>query len=135
VDARTERVDPDEVALLGTDHDKFVAQKLGRTRSAVTLQRTLQKIRAFSGSPEGGRAWTNEELALLGTDTDQAVAERIVRTRTAVAQKRAALKVPAFRDRRGLNCSGCTRPLGGRRGSVSHRRTFEPVPHGTTRVT
>jgi hypothetical protein len=90
----------EQIALLGTDHDKVVAEKLGRTTSAVTSQRTLRKIPAFSGSPGGGRAWTDEELALLGTDTDAAVAARTGRTRTAVSQKRAARKVPTFRDRR-----------------------------------
>jgi transposase-like protein len=89
-----------EVALLGTDHDKIIAQMLGRTCGAVTTQRTLRKIRAFSGSPGGGRAWTNEGIALLGTDTDEVVAARIGRTPGAVSQKRAALKVPTFRDRR-----------------------------------
>ena len=88
----------DEVARLATDHDKVIAQKLGRT--PVTFQRTLRKIPAFSGNPGGGPAWTAEELALLGTDTDAAVAERIGRTTGAVAQKRAALNVPAFRKYR-----------------------------------
>jgi ParB-like chromosome segregation protein Spo0J len=59
----------DQLTLLGTDHDKVIAQKLGRTRSAVTSQRTPRKISAFSGSPGGGRAWTDEELARLGAVT------------------------------------------------------------------
>jgi hypothetical protein len=91
----------EQVALLGTDHDKVIAQKLGRTVAAVTSQRTLRKIPAFSGNPGGGPAWTAEELALLGTGTDEAVAEKIGRTTGAVAQKRAALAVPRFRKRRG----------------------------------
>ena len=88
------------MALLGIDHDKVVAKRLGRTVAAVTTQRTLRKIRAFSGSPGGGRAWTDEEIALLGTDHDEVVAARIGRTTGAVGQKRAARKVPTFRDSR-----------------------------------
>ena len=90
---------PEELALLGTDHDEAIAKKVGRTRSAVTSQRTLLKIPAFSGWAGGAPGWTPEELALLGTDTDEAVAEKIGRTRSAVSQKRAVMKVPAFRDR------------------------------------
>jgi hypothetical protein len=90
----------EQLALLGTDHDKAIAKKLNRTRGAVTTQRVKRKIPAFSGSPGGGRAWTDEELALLGTDHDEVVAARIGRTPGAVSQKRAARKVPTFRDRR-----------------------------------
>ena len=91
----------EQVALLGTDHDEVVAQKLGRTRSAVTTQRTVRKIPAFSGWPGGGRAWSAEEVALLGTDSDAAIAAKIGRTTSTVMQKRAGLKRPAFGNRRG----------------------------------
>jgi hypothetical protein len=90
----------EEVALLGTDHDKIIAKKLGRTLGAVTSRRTQRKIRAFSGNPGGGRGWTDEELALLGTDYDEVIAARIGRTVGAVEQKREARKVPTFFDRR-----------------------------------
>jgi hypothetical protein len=82
-----------EVALLGTDHDKVIAARIGRTVSAVTSQRTLRKIPAFSGSPGGGRAWTDEEISLLGKDTDTGIAAKIGRTPSAVSQKRAALGI------------------------------------------
>ena len=90
----------EQVALLGTDCDKVIARRIGRTTAVVTTQRVKRKIPAFSGWPGGGPGWTAEELALLGTDTDEAVAEKIGRSASAVAQKRAALKVPTFRDRR-----------------------------------
>jgi transposase-like protein len=57
----------EQLALLGTDHDEAIAKKLGRTRTAVTAQRVLRKIPAFSGWPGGMRGWTDEEVALLGT--------------------------------------------------------------------
>jgi hypothetical protein len=91
---------PEEISLLGTDHDKVIAAQIGRTLSAVTAQRVKRKIAAFSGNPGGGRGWTDEELALLGNDYDEAIAARIGRTVGAVAQKREARKVPTFRDRR-----------------------------------
>ena len=80
---------------------QLIAQKLGRTRSAVTSKCVTRKIRAFSGSPGGGRAWTNEEIALLGTDRDEAIAARIGRTAGAVAQKRAAREGDIRRVTRG----------------------------------
>jgi hypothetical protein len=92
---------PEQLALLGTDHDEAIAKKFGRTRSAVTSKRVQRKIPAYSGWPGGGPEWKPEELALLGTDTDAAVAKKLDRTRSAVSQKRAALKVPAFSGLRG----------------------------------
>jgi hypothetical protein len=91
---------PEQLALLGTDHDKVTAQTLGRTRGAVTSQRVKRKLPAFSGSLGGGRAWTDEELALLGTDHDEVIAGKIGRTVGAVDQKRGFRNVPPFRDRR-----------------------------------
>ena len=91
---------PDELALLGTDHDKVIAEKLGRTLSAVMSKRVQRKIPAFSGWPGSAPGWTDDEVKLLGTDTDEAVAAKIGRTPSAVAQKRAALTIPTFRDRR-----------------------------------
>jgi hypothetical protein len=86
---------PDQLALLGTDHDNAIAKRIGRTTGAVTTKRTLRKVPAFSGWPGGGPEWAPEELALLGTGTDAAVAAMLGRTRSAVSQKRAALGVPA----------------------------------------
>ena len=47
---------PEQVALLGTDHDEAVAQKLGRTRTAVTTQRVQRKIPAFGDAGNIGIA-------------------------------------------------------------------------------
>jgi hypothetical protein len=38
-----------EDALLGTDHDDVIAERIGRTKSAVTSRRVRRKIPAFSG--------------------------------------------------------------------------------------
>jgi transposase-like protein len=80
---------PEQIALLGTDHDQVIAQKLGRSLGAVATQRTARKIPAFSGSPGRGQTWTVEELALLGTDHDEAVAAKIGRTEAGGAGDRA----------------------------------------------
>ncbi len=65
VDTRKRAWTADQIAFLGTDHDD-IAKKLNRTVSAVRSQRTRRNIPAFSGSPGGGRAWTEEEFAASG---------------------------------------------------------------------
>lgn len=82
-----------EEALLGTDRDEVIAERINRSVGAVEARRHLLEVRA-SGS---ARSWTAAEVALLGTDTDAAVAEKIGRTRSAVSQKRLALGVGARR--------------------------------------
>jgi hypothetical protein len=82
---------------LGIDHDEAIAKRIGRSRGAVTSQRTLRGIPAFSGWPGGGPGWSPEEVSLLGTNIDAAVAKKIGRTPAAVSQKRAALRVARFR--------------------------------------
>jgi hypothetical protein len=38
---------PEEVVLLGTDHDEVIARRIGRTVEAVRSQRSLRKIPLF----------------------------------------------------------------------------------------
>jgi hypothetical protein len=91
----------EELKLLGADRGSAVAERLGRSPSSVTSQRTRLGMPAFSGRPGGGgRGWAAEESPLLGTDTDEAVAEKIGRAPSAVAWERARLKAPTFLDRR-----------------------------------
>lgn len=85
---------PEQLALLGTDHDEAIARRIGRTRSAVTNRRLLLDIPAFSGWAGGGRPWTPEELVLLGTDHDEAIARKLDRTPSAVTQRRLACGAP-----------------------------------------
>jgi hypothetical protein len=89
-----------ENTLLGTNHDDVIAEKIGRTNSAVASRRVRRKLPAFSGWTCGGPSWTAEKLALLGTDHDKAIAARVGRTAGAVGQKRRALRIEMFRDRR-----------------------------------
>jgi hypothetical protein len=90
----------DQIALLGTDHDKVVAQKLDRSVNAVTVKRVKLHIRAFSGNSGGGRDWAASELKLLCTDHDKVIAAKIKRTASAVRQKRTSLKIATRLDRR-----------------------------------
>jgi hypothetical protein len=89
-----------EDALLGTDHDDVIAQRIGRSLEAVPTRRVKRKIPAFSGWPGGGPGWAAEELALLGTANYEVIAAKIGRTVDAVMQKRLALRIAVFRDRR-----------------------------------
>jgi hypothetical protein len=77
-----------------------IAERIGRTKSAVTTRRVKKKIPAFSGWTCGGPGWTAAEVALLGTAADEVIAGRIGRTAGAVEQKRRALEIEVFRDRR-----------------------------------
>src|SRR5437870_3319927 len=58
-----------ELALLGTAPDGELAQKLGRSRSAVHRQRLNLGRRPVLVYPR----WTPEEIALLGTARDDVI--------------------------------------------------------------
>jgi hypothetical protein len=63
---------PDEDALLGTDTDQAIANRLGRSRASVKLRRIRLGREAHGGNP--ARAWTPAELNMLGTKPDSAIA-------------------------------------------------------------
>jgi hypothetical protein len=88
---------PEQDALLGTDHDEVIAEKIGRTTIALRSRRVNFSI---SAHPGGVRYWTPEELALLRTADDEVIAAKLGRTHTAVQQKRHVLAIPVFRDPR-----------------------------------
>lgn len=90
----------EELALLGIDHDPVIAERIGRTRSAVTSMRVRLKIQAFSRNPVNGRPWTKGELKKLGKEGDEVIADQIGRTSLAVKLKRNELGIPVFQDRR-----------------------------------
>jgi hypothetical protein len=89
---------PEQDALLGTDHDGVIAEKIGRSEPAVTSRRVQRKIPAFSGWPGGGPGWTAEELALLGTADDEVIAQKVGPTVGAVRPRQRAERVAVFRD-------------------------------------
>jgi hypothetical protein len=93
----------EELALLGTDCDRAVAARIGRTESGVRQMRTKSGIPPARRTRSTGPSvpWAAEELALLGTDCDRAVAARIGRTEDAVLKMRSKLGIPPARARRG----------------------------------
>jgi hypothetical protein len=104
---KTARWTPEQDRLLGTDHDRVIAARIGRTAAAVRARRAKLGIPPYSGWAAKGRGWTAEELALLGTDDDRVIAARIGRTPAAVRQKRHVARIQA--------ASGPRRAAGGRR--------------------
>ena len=76
---------------MGTDIDRKIARRLGRSLSAVTGKRTALGIPA-AGRPD---AWRPEELALLGAALDAEIAASLGRTVNAVLLKRSRLGIPA----------------------------------------
>jgi len=87
---------PEELALVGEDHDEAIAKRIGRTREAVRDRPRLLSIPAFSGWAGGGRPWSKEEDALLGTDTDEKIAKCLDRTRNAVSHQRESLGIKPY---------------------------------------
>ena len=85
VATRGDRVEPDELALLGTMPDKNVAAKTGRGLSAVRAKR-LQL-----GRPPRNPVWTpwtEEEIAFLGKLPDPEVARLTGHTLSSVSHPR-----------------------------------------------
>lgn len=80
----------EEVALLGTDHDSAIAERLGVPKHVVEGKRRRLGIAGIL------ERWTDEEVALLGTRTDREVATRLVRTTAAVRRKREILGIQPF---------------------------------------
>lgn len=105
---------PEEDALLGTDLDKLIADRIGRSASSVTWRRKKLGIPRFEGWRESVSAiskaaakriaradsrWTPEMDALLGTDADPRIAEKLGVTVDLVRKRRKRLGVPAFTRR------------------------------------
>ena len=83
----------EELALLGTDTDAAVARRIGRTQTAVYMQR--RKLGLAPGIPHT-RTWTKAELRLLGKHSDAEVASRLGVSRKHVLEMRRRRGVPAF---------------------------------------
>src|SRR5205814_1559994 len=79
--------------LLGTEPDREVAGKLGRTADAVGARRVALKMAAFSGRGGVPRKWTEAEEKLLGSESDESIAQKLGRTKTAVALRRGQRRI------------------------------------------
>ena len=80
----------DELALIGTDSDRAVANALGLPVKLVKQKRESLRIPLLS------QRWKEHEIALLGTAPDSELARQFGKSTTAVWRKREQLKLPAF---------------------------------------
>jgi hypothetical protein len=85
----------EEVALVGTDSDKVIALRIGRSRGAIRGKRRDLGIPPHSDGVSPGRPWTVAELALLGTDHDRVIAARVNRSVSAVTTMRVSRGIRA----------------------------------------
>jgi hypothetical protein len=81
----------ERIALLGTDSDPAIAQRLGIETSQVFLQRSRRGIRAFESLRHGYWKWGQTELGLFHNYTDQEIAKLTGRSIQDIAAKRKSL--------------------------------------------
>jgi hypothetical protein len=82
-----------KIALLGTDSDRTIAERLGTTRGVVARKRTQLGIAGYY--PQRRISWTKEMVALLGKVSDWKIAEKYRMSRASVARERRKLGIPA----------------------------------------
>ena len=78
----------EEIALLGTDHDPVIAERLG------VAPHVVEQKRRRLGIPGIVDRWSPAEIGLLGTAKDREIAERLRKTTAAVRRKRELLGIP-----------------------------------------
>ena len=82
----------DKMALLGTDSDRKIAERLGTTTGVVARQRGRLGIASFY--PQRRISWTKKMTALLGKVTDWKIAATFQMSRGSVARQRRKLGIP-----------------------------------------
>lgn len=85
-----------EDKLLGTDADKEIARRLGRTTRAVERRREKLGIKA---QHHIGKVWPKRVLALLGKVPDAQVAAMMDVWSLTVLKKRRSLGIPSYQSR------------------------------------
>jgi hypothetical protein len=80
----------EELALIGTDSDKAVANALGLPVSVVKQKRDSLGISLLA------RRWNEEQIALLGTAADRQLARTLRKSPSAIQRQREKLGIPAF---------------------------------------
>jgi hypothetical protein len=81
----------EELALIGTDCDRAIGRKEGKSTGVV------QRVRIKLGIPGTICHWTEEDHSWLGTDTDR-VAKTLGRSVEADGRRRQRLGIRAYRD-------------------------------------
>jgi hypothetical protein len=97
------------IALLGTDSDQKIADRLGTTLGVVGLQRTRLGMPSFY--PYRRISWTKEMVALLGKATDWEIAGRYKMKRESVARERQKRGIPPCVDTRPVIRTSKLRPV------------------------
>lgn len=87
-----------ELALLGTDTDVKIGNKIGVSSNQIRLKRLEHNIPAFK--PVSEVRWTKKTLSLLGVINDQDLAYRMKINPATVTQKRNALNIERAEDHR-----------------------------------
>jgi hypothetical protein len=82
-----------EMALLGTQTDKEVAQQIGVSPATVYVKRSKLGIPAHNGRPHFMCRWGTTELAMLGRFPDSEIAELTSRSLNEVVNKRKSLGI------------------------------------------
>jgi hypothetical protein len=80
----------EELALIGTDSDKAVAQALGMPLNVVKQKRDKLGISLLA------QRWKEHEIALLGTAPDSELARTLGKPTSVIWRKREKLGIPAF---------------------------------------
>jgi len=127
----------DEERLLGTMTDQDLAQRLGRSRRAITERRRKLHIPLFRSRR---RPWTQAEEELLGTMPDRRFAQKFKRSVRSVIVHRAAKGIPLLHRQKYRWTPADDKLLGARpdaqiamllgisRVAVSHRRQRLRIP-------
>jgi len=89
----------DELALLGTEPDAFIARKLERSTLAITKRRVTHGIPAVQYPDSMRRRYTRAEDLLVGTMPDAELARRLRRTAGAIGRRRSTLGIRMFQSR------------------------------------
>jgi hypothetical protein len=80
----------EEIALLATDYDSVIAERIG------VAPHIVEQKRRRLGIPGIVERWSAEEIALLGTRNDRAIAADLGKSEAAVRGKRQRLGIPPF---------------------------------------
>jgi len=80
----------EEIALIGTDSDRAVANALGLSVNVVANKRVRLGISRLS------QRWKQHEIALLGTAPDSQLARKLGKSSSAIWRKREQLGIPTF---------------------------------------
>ncbi len=84
------------IALLGTDTDNAIAERLGVSHSAVRDKRMKLRIKAFGHKMRPRKEYPQEMIDLLGTIPDEAVGLKFNLCNSRISSIRRGMGIPAF---------------------------------------